>query len=240
MRKQARGVLVAAAALLACPLGGALADEAPKGAARLAEAPFAPLMAQGFAAGKASKPTDALAIFTGIDEKFTAAYAAGPRVYCSHNARETVINMTRAAADSQNAISIGGTWCDAIFFKAYSLIDLGRPAEAASELDRALKMSPDNPHYLNERAELLMRARHMDEALAMYKQAESDHVYMTSDASALAMQSRSCRGIGFVLTEQGKLDESEANYHRCLTLDPNDQQSKDELAYIAQLRQKMK
>jgi Tfp pilus assembly protein PilF len=72
----------------------------------------------------------------------------------------------------------------------------------------------------------------------MFKQAETDHVYMTSDAAALVMQSRSCRGIGFVLTEQGKLDESEANYRRCLTLDPNDQKSKDELAYIGRLRQK--
>lgn len=240
MRKQARGVLSAVAALLACPFVGALAGEAPRLIPRLDEAPFTPLMDRGFATVRAGKPMDALAIFTGIDEKFVAAYAAGPRVYCSHNARETVINMTRAAVDGHDAISISGTWCDAIYFKAYSLIDLGRPAEAASELDRALKMSPDNPQYLNERAELLMRAHHMDEALAMFKQAETDHVYMTSEASALAMQSRSCRGIGFVLTEQGRLDESEANYHRCLTLDPNDEKSKDELAYIAQLRQKKK
>jgi len=42
------------------------------------------------------------------------------------------------------------------------------------------------------------------------------------------------------LTEQGKLNESEANYRRCLTLDPSDQKSKDELTYIAQLRQKKK
>jgi tetratricopeptide (TPR) repeat protein len=240
MRKQARSVLSGAAALIVGSLGGALADEAPKLTPRLDEAPFAPLMDQGFEAVKAGKPADALVIFTEIDQKFTAAYAAGPRVYCSHNARETVINMTRAAADSQNAISIGGTWCDAIYFKAYALIDLDRPAEAASELDRALKMSPDNPQYLDERAELLMRARHFDEALAMFKLAEIDHVYMTSEATALATQSRSCRGIGFVLTEQGELDESEVNYHRCLTLDPNDEKSKDELAYIAKLRQKKK
>ena len=240
MRKQARGVLVAAAASLACPLGAPLAGGAAELAPRLDEASFAPAMARGLAAVNAGKSADALAIFAAIDEKFTAAYAAGPRVYCSHNARETVINMTRAAADGQDAISIGGTWYDAIYFKAYSLIDLGRPADAARELDRALKMSPDNPQYLNERAELLTRAGRMDEALALFKQAEPDHVYMSSDASALAMQSRSCRGIGFVLTEQGKLDESEANYRRCLTLDPNDEKSKDELAYIAQLRQKKK
>ena len=239
MRKQARSIL-SVAPLIAGLFGGALADEAPKLAPQLDEARFAPLIDQGFAAVKAGKPADALAIFTEIDEEFSAAYASGPRVYCSHNPRETVINMTRAAADSQDAVSIGATWCDAIYFRAYSLIDLSRPAEAASELDRALKMSPDNPQYLNERAELLMRARRLDEALAMFKQAETDHVYMTSDPSALAMQSRSCRGIGFVLTEQGKLDESEANYRRCLTLDPNDQKSKDELAYIAQLRQKKK
>ena len=240
MRKQAQAVLIAAATSLACPVGGALAGEAPKLAPRLDEAPFAPLMDQGFAAVKASKPAEALAIFAGIDEKFAAAYAAGPRVYCSHNARETLVNMTRAAADNQDAISIGGTWCDAIYFEAYTLIDLGRPADAASELDRALKMSPDNPQYLNERAELLTQARHMDEALAMFKQAEAHHSYMDAEAAALVVQSRSCRGIGYVLTEQGKLDESEANYRRCLTLDPVDQKSKDELAYIAQLRQKKK
>ena len=109
MRKQAQGILVTAAVSLACPFGGPLADETASLAPRLDEAPFAPRMDQGVAAVKAGKPAVALTIFAGIDEKFTAAYAAGPLVYCSHNARETAINMTRAAADSHNAISIGGT-----------------------------------------------------------------------------------------------------------------------------------
>ena len=43
-------------------------------------------MDQGVAAAKAGKPADALAIFTGIDERFFAAYATGARVYCSRNA----------------------------------------------------------------------------------------------------------------------------------------------------------
>jgi hypothetical protein len=60
MRKQAQGILVATAALLACPFGGALAAEAPRPALRLDEAPFAPLMDQGVAAAKAGKPADAL------------------------------------------------------------------------------------------------------------------------------------------------------------------------------------
>jgi hypothetical protein len=81
---------------------------------------------QGFAVVKAGKPAEALAIFTGIDEKFVAAYAASPRVYCSHNSRESVMNMTRAAVDGWGVISIGVTWCDAIYFTAYSLVDLGR------------------------------------------------------------------------------------------------------------------
>jgi tetratricopeptide (TPR) repeat protein len=240
MLEQSLSSALSAATLIAVVGGAAVAGEAPRLAPRLDEAPFAPLMDQGVAAARAGKSAEALAIFAGIDEKFAAAYAAGPRVYCSHNARETVMNMTRAAADSHDAISIGGTWCDAIYFKAYSLIDLGRPADAASELDRVLSMAPYNPQYLNERAQLLTRAGRLDEALAMFKQAEADHAYINTEAAALIMQSRSCRGIGFVLTEQGKLDESEANYHRCLTLDPSDKKSKDQLAYIAQLRQKKK
>ena len=57
---------------------------------------------------------------------------------------------------------------------------------------------------------------------------------------AKEMKSKACRGIGYALTEMGKLDESEANYMRCLTIDPAGQRNKGELAYIAQLKARKK
>jgi hypothetical protein len=40
------------------------------------------------------------------------------------------------------------------------------------------------------------------------------------------------------LTEQGKLDEAEAMYRKCLVLDPKDSNALRELEYIRRLRNK--
>jgi tetratricopeptide (TPR) repeat protein len=131
-------------------------------------------------------------------------------------------------------------WCYAIYLKAYCLIDLRQPADAARQLDRALSMAPRNSQYLSERAELFTRARDLDASLAMFKQAEESAELTPNPNSARNLRSRACRGVGYVLVEQGKLDEAEANYNRCLGIDPEDQKSKNELGYIAQVRAKQR
>jgi tetratricopeptide (TPR) repeat protein len=230
------GRLSVAAAAVVASFAAAHAATAP----RLDEAPLRPEMGQGYELAKAGKAAKALKLFEEIDQKFSAAYASGPRVFCSRGAQETVLYMTKAAAEGRDAIAIGPLWCDAIYYEAYVLTDLGRAADAANELDRVLTMAPDNSVYLNERAELLMRAGQHDRAVAMYKLAEQDSQFMPDEDAVRAMRSRACRGVGYILTEEGKLDESEADYSRCLTIDPDDQKSKNELAYIAQLRAKKK
>ena len=189
---------------------------------------------------KAGKAAQAYQVFDAIDRKMSAAYAGGPRVYCAHNERETAVNLMHAAADGVEAVAKGWMWCDSIYYRAYTLTDLGRTDEAADVLDRLLKMGPEYPTYLNERAELLLRARRLDEALMMFRQAEDRNHYMTSDEAQASARSRSCRGIGYVLTEMGRLDESESTYRRCLVLDPKDEKSASELTYIAQQRAKKK
>jgi tetratricopeptide (TPR) repeat protein len=233
-------VLSAFAALVACSFSLAWAEETRRPTRQLDEAPLKPLMAEGVQAVKARKPAIAVKIFDEIDQKFRAAYANGPRVYCSRGPKETVLYLTKSTAERGSAITISPLWCDAIYLKAYSLTELGRPADAAKELDRVLKMAPNNSQYLNERAHLLTQARDFPAALAMFKQAEQDSALMPDPKVANEMKSKACRGIGYALTEMGKLDESTANYMRCLTIDPNDQKSKDELAYIARLKTRKK
>lgn len=200
---------------------------------KLDEAPLRPLMAQGVEAVKARKPAEAIRLFEEIDRKFSAAYANGPRVFCSRGPQETVLYLSISAAEKTNAVAISPLWCDAIYLKAYSLVELKRPAEAAKELDRVLKLAPNNSQYLNERAELYTRARNFDAALAMFKQAEHDSAFAPNPQAATAFKSRGCRGVGYVLVELGKLDEAEANYRRCLSIDPKDRKSFRELGYIA-------
>jgi len=205
------------------------------------EAALRTQVAAGLELVKAAKGAAALAIFDEVDRNFAEAHASGPRVFCAHGPTEAALYMLKSASDGgADAVAINGLWCDAIYYKAYTLTDLGRPADAEKELDRVLKMAPDNSLYLNERAELATRAHQYDQAIAIYKLAESDSPYMVGDDSIRAVKSRACRGVGYILTQEGKLDESEAEYRRCLTIDANDQKSKDELAYIAQLRARKK
>jgi tetratricopeptide (TPR) repeat protein len=239
-RRMCRFVLGALATLFVCSFLPAWAGETSKPTRRLDEASLRPLMTEGVQAVRARKLDDAVKIFNEIDQKFRDAYAGGPRVYCSRGPKETVLYLTKSTAMKGSAIAIGSLWCDAIYLKAYSLTELRRPADAAKELDRVLKMAPNNSQYLNERAHLLTKARDFVAALAMYKQAEQDSALTPNQKVANEMKSKACRGIGYVLTEMGKLDESETNYMRCLTIDPSDQKSKRELAYIAWLKARLK
>jgi tetratricopeptide (TPR) repeat protein len=228
--------LGALAALFACSFSLGWAEETNKPTRRLDEAPLRPLMTEGVQAAKTGKPAVAVKIFDEIDQKFKDAYANGPRVYCSRGPTETVLYLTKSTAERGSAIAIDPLWCDAIYLKAYSLIELGRATDAANELDRVLKMAPNNSEYLNERAHLFTQARDFTAAIAMFKQSEQDSALTPDPKVSSEFKSRACRGIGYALTEMGKLDESEAKYLRCLTIDPNDQKSKGELAYIARLK----
>lgn len=229
--------LAVAAALICAGAGWAAAEQAqPR--PRLDEAPLRPMMEQAVAAVKAGKASEALFTLGEIDSKFEAAYAGGPRVYCSRSPTETLLYLTKSTAQSGNAIAIGPLWCDAIYLKAYSLIELKRPVEAASDLDRVLRMAPHNAQYLSERADLYIRMRNLDAALAMFRQAGEDAAIAPRPDTVKQFQSRACRGVGYVLIEKGKLDEAESNYKSCLAIDPNDQKAKAELVYIARKRAK--
>lgn len=244
MRATVRSAFAAMAVLL-CQLGAPRAEVAPKPAARTDGPVITPesinraLLKQGIDAVKAGHPADAIVIFEKIDAYYSGTSSSGQKPYCSHSAPESLIYLTKSAAEHVSSRIVPSVWCDAIYFKAYSLIELNRMEEASAALDHALELAPDNPQYLNEKGELLTRARRWNEAKTVFNQAEKDHVYSSSPADGVALASRACRGLGFVLTEEKKLDEAEANYHRCLGLDANDEKSKNELRYIQQLRQKI-
>jgi Flp pilus assembly protein TadD len=49
---------------------------------------------------------------------------------------------------------------------------------------------------------------------------------------------RAWRGLGYNLVEEGKLDEAEAMYRKCLELDPDDAKSQGELRSIGEQRKR--
>ena len=159
------------------------------------------------------------------------------RIYCAHTPEETLTYMTMAATDGKSAVALDPTWCMAIFLKGFALIDLNRPDDARPYLERAVEMAPMNSQFLSELAEWHKVRHEWTEAYALFERAEP-----ASDLSLAANRqfhkARAIRGMGFVLIEQGRLDDAEKLFRKCLEMDPNDEKAKIELEYIRQQRER--
>jgi tetratricopeptide (TPR) repeat protein len=186
------------------------------------------------------KPGQAIALIDPVIAAGDRAHAGEQRqIYCASSPEETLMYMLMAANEGKGAIAISDEWCRAIFLKGFALIDLNRPEEAKPLLDRAVAMAPMNAQYLAELGEWHKGHREWDRAYQLFEQAE-DAAAMSRPEVRNDHQRRALRGMGYVLIEQGKLDEAEKLFRKCLELDPNDQRAKTELEYIRQQRQRLK
>jgi Flp pilus assembly protein TadD len=183
------------------------------------------------------KPSDAVVLL----DKVIAANEARHQdksqlIYCARSTAEVLLYMAEAAAAKRDAVALDQTYCDAIFFKGFALIDLGQAAEARAYIERAVAMAPHNAYYRGELAEAYKTARDWENAYAMFEQAAGDARGFSPEASKTFELTRALRGMGFVRSEQGRFDEAEKLFRECLQLNPNDAKAKNELAYIAQQR----
>jgi tetratricopeptide (TPR) repeat protein len=156
-------------------------------------------------------------------------------IYSAHTPAEALAYMVRAATKEQPAVAMSGSWGQALFLKAFVLIDLGRGEEAHAFLQQAITLSPLNSQYLGELGEWYKMRGRWDDALVYFRRAESASELSPDEVKTLH-RSRAKRGIGFVLIEQNNLDAAEAEFRECLKLNPNDKMAQSELAYIASRR----
>jgi len=179
--------------------------------------------------------------------EFERRYAKETRViYVTHGMTESFMYMGMSgvaddkSGNKRGAIAIQGPWTDALVMKGYALFELRRPEEAKTVLRRAIELSPVYPPPWIELGALYQQEKDWPAALDAYQNAEDGTEFMEEGAAKTSMLTRAWRGKAFVLTEQGKLDESEALYKKCLALDADDGAAKRELEYIQSLRDKAK
>ncbi len=162
--------------------------------------------------------------------------ASGKRVYSARGAAVTLLYLLMAAKDKVAAVALDDKWANAVYMKAFALVDLGRLADAEALYRRGLALSPLDARFLCEIGNLQQQRRDWAAALATFTEAES-----AADVSPEEIRTkeltRALRGQGFALIEMQRLDEAEARYRRCLQLDAGDRKAKQELDYIRQQRQ---
>lgn len=190
---------------------------------------------------KSGRASDALA---GPIAQVIAHYENGPgkdhtqHHFCARSQLEAFVYMAEAAKEHENANVLPQVWARAYFFESSALTDLGRLAKSQAALRKALALSPSNSLYLSELGFTYEMQRDNEKALGLFQQAEAATEF-TPPHLKEAELAHALRGEGFALTELRRLDEAEAKYHEALKLDPSDQRSKNELKYIAQLREKL-
>ncbi|MEG3143958.1 tetratricopeptide repeat protein [Sphingomonas sp. RT2P30] len=157
-------------------------------------------------------------------------------IYCSSSYAETLLYLMEAATAKKSAIAIGPGWCRALFLKGYILDDGHHFSEAAALLERATAMAPHHAHYLNELGFAYQQQHNWSASDATYRRADESAEF--DSASLKVERGRAWRGLGYNLVEEGKLDEAEAMYRKCLELDPGDTKSQGELRWIAEQRKR--
>lgn len=103
---------------------------------------------------------------------------------------------------------------------------------AIEYLDKAQSLDPTNPKIGFEKAQALMHSGRKEEALALYDQVTEVGPHVSALDLAVAR-----RGRGFVLIEMGRLDDAENAFLSSLELEPGNEVTLGELAYIEHLRE---
>ncbi|MBB6250093.1 tetratricopeptide repeat protein [Nitrospirillum iridis] len=197
------------------------------------------LLGEGAQLMRSGQPRQAIETYDKIIATYEARYQdSKEKLYCANGMAETLAYMMLAASQKQAAKALAPTWAVAYFMKGYALVELRDTASAKAALEKARDLSPYNPHFLNELANIYKGEKNWPLALETY-QAAKEHVA----AFALPQlkdkdETAALHGIAFVYSETGKLDEAETIYKQCLEKNPQDTYAQSELNYIAQQRAK--
>jgi Tfp pilus assembly protein PilF len=222
--------------LLAAPLPAATKPATPPAAATSDSAAQNALIERAVTLMHQGKPADAVPLLDQVIAAEEKAHSGEKRqIYSASSLTETMMYMGEAAAAKKEAVAFGPEWSLALFLKGFALVDLGSADAAGPLFERAVALSPANSQYLAELGEWHKNRREWDQAYARFEKAEQV-AGTVSEERRKPERSRALRGMGFVLIEQGKLDEAEKMFRKCLEIDSNDEGAKGELEYIRDQR----
>jgi tetratricopeptide (TPR) repeat protein len=197
-----------------------------------------PVLSQGRKAVERHDPELAIAgFYDPVIEHFERIYRdSGKRVYAARNQMQVFIYVALPNEEKKPVEVLDSTWSDAYLMKAYALVEMRKFGDAQVTLERAISLSPLTAQYISELAYTYQAQGQCERSIASYQQAQSAAEMGSDDTTKTADLTRAWRGQGYCLVEQGRLDEAEALYRKCLALDPTDTKAKDELEYIKEKR----
>lgn len=188
----------------------------------------------------------ALAILDRMLEHYAAVYPEGDtRWYVARSQSETLAYLITEAAQHDRGIATSPSsrvvyvsWADALFHKAYALVEQGNMPEAERALAKAIRLTPQNSLYLAELGHIHQMAKDWDAALLAFEAAE-EAVSFSPEAQRTSDSGRAKRGIAYSLIELGRWDEARFKLEEALELDPGDASARGSLEYVRQAKSRI-
>ncbi len=172
------------------------------------------------------QPEQALARADWILGRFRDSMAAGTRYICLSDAAEADEKQHQRPAEWKK---VDRTYCDALMFKAFLLVELGRLDAAMGLLQQAAEHAPRSPHPHAEMGYILNAQKKYAGAFRIYHEALKRARAYPGD---LAAQATALRGIGFALSELGDLRAARVAYLDALAIEPGNELALNELRYL--------
>ena len=181
---------------------------------------------------KAGRSAEAILVFDQIIVAEVGRNRNEKRViYSARSVTEAILYAGLSASHKQSAAILDGTWSAALFGKGFALIDLNRPGDAKTYLDKAIALAPMNAQYLAERGEWFKSRKDWANAYIDFQSAATAANFSPEQAKSFE-QRRAWRGMAYARTEQGKLEEARGLLEQCLKLETNDAACQHELNYV--------
>ena len=144
-----------------------------------------------------------------------------------------------------SVVVLSSAWADIFYLRGFCEIEAKRMERAIVELERGLAVLPGDVLLTVERGHAEQMLGRHTEAMASFHAALEDVNRLSSlQSSGWAINGRDLRwwhgrclrGVGYSQIELGLLNDAEQTYLQALAVDPDDQQARNELGYILQLR----
>ena len=185
---------------------------------------------------KAGYHKEALALLNQIETDFRDLMNDSNITYVSVATQEEFDLFRQNTGGSNQVAWIDWGFREILHLKAFIKVSSGRFDQAVQLLIAEANVAPFSAAPYTELGYLMNKeAKRPADALKAYTKALELSQQFSSSSS---LQAAALRGIGFSLIELGDLDRARAALIASLSIDPNNEIAKNELAYIAALRKK--
>lgn len=202
------------------------------------EAEDAQRVNEAIAAIKRNEDARAEALLLAVVSRAPTPYAwetaTGEALHCRFWDQDEFIHYATLMRDEPSKrmlVWVLSAYPRAYFYLGFLRVKARQFEEAIIYLDAGAALEP-NAKFACEKGQALTHVHRIKEALACYRSVGPPSPRVTTGTAAIAL-----RGEGFVLIELGDLEAAAEAFHRSLALDPSSPVARDELDYIARIRQ---